>query len=130
MSTFDARSGTRGARQPNGRIVLWINGFVAKRLRKGSKTPGFGFDMLLLTTTGRTSTAPPMRAAGIRAASSIAASRSSVSKKRYPPSASLTATNGPSVGSVLPSSTRTVVAISGACIWTPGLTPGVWLIAW
>ena len=55
MSTFDARSGTRGARQPNGRIVLWINGFVAKRLRKGSKTPGFGFDMLLLTTTGRKS---------------------------------------------------------------------------
>ena len=34
------------------------------------------------STTGRTSIAPPMRAAGIRAASSIAASRSSASKRR------------------------------------------------
>ena len=55
MSTFDARPGTRGARQPSSRILLWINGFVARRLRKGSKTPGFDFDILLLTTTGRKS---------------------------------------------------------------------------
>jgi deazaflavin-dependent oxidoreductase (nitroreductase family) len=55
MSTFDARPGTRGARQPSGRIMLWINGFVARRLRKGSKTPGLDFDMLLLTTIGRKS---------------------------------------------------------------------------
>ena len=34
------------------------------------------------STTGRTSTAPPMRAAGMRDASSIAASRSSASKRR------------------------------------------------
>jgi hypothetical protein len=34
------------------------------------------------STIGRTSTAPPMRAAGIREASSIAASRSSASKNR------------------------------------------------
>ena len=34
------------------------------------------------STIGRTSTAPPRRAAGIRAASSIAASRSSASKNR------------------------------------------------
>ena len=34
------------------------------------------------STIGRTSTAPPRRAAGIRAASSIAASRSSASKKK------------------------------------------------
>src|SRR5947207_2034900 len=34
------------------------------------------------STTGRTSTAPPRRAAGIRAASSIAASRSSASNTR------------------------------------------------
>jgi hypothetical protein len=33
------------------------------------------------STTGRTSTAPPMRAAGIREASSIAASRSSASNR-------------------------------------------------
>jgi hypothetical protein len=34
------------------------------------------------STTGRTSTAPPMLAAGTRAASSIAASRSSASRKK------------------------------------------------
>jgi hypothetical protein len=55
MSTFDARPGTRGARQPSGRILTWINGFVARRVRKGRKTPGFDFDILLLTTTGRNS---------------------------------------------------------------------------
>src|ERR1700722_5796795 len=56
MTTFDARPGTRGARQPSGRLMLWINGFVARRLRKGGKkTPGFDFDILLLTTTGRKS---------------------------------------------------------------------------
>ena len=55
MTTFDARPGTRGTRQPTGRIVLWINGLVARRIRKGSKTPGLDFDMLLLTTTGRKS---------------------------------------------------------------------------
>ncbi len=55
MTTFDARPGTRGTRQPRGRLVLWINGFVARRLRKGSKTPGLDFDMLLLTTAGRKS---------------------------------------------------------------------------
>ena len=55
MSTFDARPGTRGAWQPSSRILLWINGFVARRVRKGSKTPGLDFDMLLLTTTGRKS---------------------------------------------------------------------------
>jgi deazaflavin-dependent oxidoreductase (nitroreductase family) len=55
MTTFDARSGTRGARQPSGRIALWVNSFVAKRVRKSGKAPGFGFDLLLLTTTGRKS---------------------------------------------------------------------------
>jgi len=55
MTTFDARPGTRGTRQPRGRLVLWINNFVARRVRKGSKTPGLDFDMLLLTTTGRKS---------------------------------------------------------------------------
>lgn len=56
MTTFDARSGTRGTRQPSGRIILWINGLVARRLRNGGKkTPGFDFDLLLLTTAGRKS---------------------------------------------------------------------------
>ena len=82
------------------------------------------------STIGRTSIAPPRRAAGIRAASSIAASRSSASNSRYPPTASLISTNGPSVVSVLPSCTRTVVAVSGAPSPRPGVTPGVWLMAW
>jgi len=47
-----------------------------------------------------------------------------------PPSASFTATNGPSVVSVWPSSTRTVVAISGCCIQKPGVTPSVSFTAW
>lgn len=56
MSTFDARPGTRGAWQPSSRIMLGINGFVARRLRRGGKNPpGFDFDLLLLTTTGRKS---------------------------------------------------------------------------
>ena len=46
MTTFDARSGTRGTRQPSGRIIRWINGLVARRLRNGGKkTPGFDFDL-------------------------------------------------------------------------------------
>jgi deazaflavin-dependent oxidoreductase (nitroreductase family) len=56
MTSFDGRSGTRGARQPGRRIILWMNSFVARRLRNGGKkTPGFDFDILLLTTIGRKS---------------------------------------------------------------------------
>jgi deazaflavin-dependent oxidoreductase (nitroreductase family) len=56
MTTFDARPGTRGGRMPSGRPVLWINSFVARRVRKGGKNPpGFDFDLLLLTTIGRKS---------------------------------------------------------------------------
>src|SRR4030095_11108024 len=66
-------------------------------------------------TVGRTSIAPPRRAAGILEASSIAASRSSASNRRYPPIASLISTNGPSVISVVASNTPTAVAASGGC---------------
>jgi deazaflavin-dependent oxidoreductase (nitroreductase family) len=56
MTTFDAHPGTRGARQPGRHIMLWVNSFVARRLRNGGKkTPGFDFDILLLTTVGRKS---------------------------------------------------------------------------
>src|SRR5215207_6651011 len=87
------------------------------------------FEDCYRSTTGRTSTAPPRRAAGMRDASSMAASRSSASNRSQPPSASLTVTNGPSVVSVSPSSTRTVVAVSGSSICRPGVTPGVSLTA-
>jgi hypothetical protein len=65
----------------------------------------------------------------MRDASSIAASRSSASNTSHPPSASFTATNGPSVVSIFPSSTRTVVAASGGCSPRPGVTPDVSLTA-
>jgi len=56
VTTFEARPGTRGAWQPGRRVLLWVNAFVARRLRNGGKkTPGFDFDLLLLTTTGRKS---------------------------------------------------------------------------
>ena len=55
MTTFDTRRGTRGARQPKGRIMIWVNGLMAKRIRsKGGKSP-LGFNVLVLTTTGRKS---------------------------------------------------------------------------
>ena len=69
-----------------------------------------------------------MRAAGIRAATSIAASRSSASKQVVAADASLVSAKGPSVVSVWPSCTRTVVAVSGRCSWCPPSTPGVWAI--
>jgi len=50
-----------------------------------------------ISTSGRTSTAPPMRAAGMRAAIAIASSRLSASKRKKPPSPSLVSANGPSV---------------------------------
>lgn len=53
MTTFDARPGTRGARKPGRRLMLGLNGFIARRLRKGGNP--MGFDTLLLITTGRTS---------------------------------------------------------------------------
>lgn len=56
MTTFDARPGTRGAMQPKGPLMRWVNAFVAGRLRKGGKNPpGFDFDLLILTTIGRKS---------------------------------------------------------------------------
>jgi deazaflavin-dependent oxidoreductase (nitroreductase family) len=56
MITFDGHPGTRGARQGGRRVILWMNALVTRRLRNGGKkTPGFNFDLLLLTTTGRKS---------------------------------------------------------------------------
>src|SRR5262245_7265533 len=55
-----------------------------------------------LSTSGLTSIAPPIRAAGIRAAISSAASRSSPSTRMKPPRCSLASTNGPSVRRVCP----------------------------
>lgn len=54
MTTFDSTRGTRGARQPKGRLMIWLNGVMASRIRKGKKNP-MGFNTLILTTTGRKS---------------------------------------------------------------------------
>jgi len=52
--SFDTRPGTRGARQPSGRLALWFNKLAARRIRrKGGKM--MGFNALILTTTGRKS---------------------------------------------------------------------------
>ena len=51
MTAFDSRRGTRGARQPKGPLMVWANGFMARRIRKG-KNP-LGFNILILITTGR-----------------------------------------------------------------------------
>jgi hypothetical protein len=76
------------------------------------------------STNGRTSTAP-VRAPGMRPATSIAASRSSASKRKKPPSASFVSAYGPSVVSVSPFWTRTVVAVSAAWSSAPPTIPAV-----
>jgi deazaflavin-dependent oxidoreductase (nitroreductase family) len=55
--TFTSRNGTRGARQPGGRLMKWINTFNMNRVRsKGGKV--MGMNGLVLTTVGRKSGAP------------------------------------------------------------------------
>ncbi len=52
--TFDTQPGTRGARQPKGRIMSWMNRLMARRVRRrGAKF--LGFNALALTTVGRKS---------------------------------------------------------------------------
>ena len=51
--SFDTRNGTRGARQPGGKLMLWVNRLMARRIRKGGRA--MGFDALVLTTVGRRS---------------------------------------------------------------------------
>jgi deazaflavin-dependent oxidoreductase (nitroreductase family) len=52
--SFDTRPGTRGARQPKGRVMSWMNRVMARRVRRrGGKFQGF--NALVLTTIGRRS---------------------------------------------------------------------------
>jgi len=52
--SFDTRRGTRGARQPGGRFLLWFNKLNIRRIRrKGARATGF--NVLVLTTVGRRS---------------------------------------------------------------------------
>jgi len=51
---FDTRIGTRGARQPKGRLMRWMNRVMASRIRrKGGNA--MGMNVLVLVTLGRKS---------------------------------------------------------------------------
>jgi deazaflavin-dependent oxidoreductase (nitroreductase family) len=52
--SFDTHAGTRGARQPAGPVIRWVNKLAAGRIRrKGGRF--MGFNALILTTIGRKS---------------------------------------------------------------------------
>jgi deazaflavin-dependent oxidoreductase (nitroreductase family) len=51
--SFDTPNGTRGGRQPSGRLLVWVNKMMASRVRKSGRAAGG--DALVLTTVGRKS---------------------------------------------------------------------------
>ncbi|GAA1830046.1 hypothetical protein GCM10009682_56050 [Luedemannella flava] len=53
--TFDARRGTRGNRQPNGRLMRWVNSLMTRRVRRSGGRMMMGLNTLVLTTVGRRS---------------------------------------------------------------------------
>ncbi|MEV0340606.1 nitroreductase/quinone reductase family protein [Nocardia sp. NPDC050713] len=53
--TFGTPAGTRGARQPSGRIAVWMNKLMANRLRRRGGGKFMGLNALVLTTLGRKS---------------------------------------------------------------------------
>jgi deazaflavin-dependent oxidoreductase (nitroreductase family) len=50
--SFDTRAGTRGARQPAGRVFRWVNQLAAKWFRRKGGGSMMGFEVLILTTVG------------------------------------------------------------------------------
>ena len=53
--SFNTPAGTRGARQPSGRVMRWMNGLMARRIRRRGGGQFMGFDALVLRTIGRKS---------------------------------------------------------------------------
>ena len=53
--SFTTSDGTRGARQPRGRFLRWMNRWMTSRIRRTGKAPFMGFDALVLVTIGRKS---------------------------------------------------------------------------
>jgi len=51
--SFETSNGTRGARQPSGKVMRWMNKLMTKRVRRTGRGPGF--NALVLTTVGRNS---------------------------------------------------------------------------
>ncbi|TKK84408.1 nitroreductase family deazaflavin-dependent oxidoreductase [Herbidospora galbida] len=54
--TFDTPAGTRGGRRPGGRLFIWFNKLMARRIRRSGSFGGF--NALVLTTVGRKSGQP------------------------------------------------------------------------
>lgn len=50
--SFDTTSGTRGARQPRGPFLKWMNSLMSWRIARKGKAPGMPFEALVLVTTG------------------------------------------------------------------------------
>lgn len=48
--SFTTRAGTRGARQPSGRVLVWFNKLAARKVRRSGKV--MNFNALVLTTVG------------------------------------------------------------------------------
>lgn len=51
--SFDTRNGTRGGRQPRGRLLAWLNTLMGRRIARKGRMPGLHFNALVLTTIGR-----------------------------------------------------------------------------
>jgi deazaflavin-dependent oxidoreductase (nitroreductase family) len=52
---FETRTGKRGARQPGGRLLAFVNRLTIRRIRRGKTDLGGGAHALVLTTVGRKS---------------------------------------------------------------------------
>ena len=53
--SFNTPAGTRGTRQPSGRVMRWMNGLMARRIGRRGGGKFMGFDALVLRTIGRKS---------------------------------------------------------------------------
>jgi deazaflavin-dependent oxidoreductase (nitroreductase family) len=53
--SFTTADGTRGAKQPGGRFLRWMNNWMMNKIRRTGKVPLLGFNALVLTTVGRKS---------------------------------------------------------------------------
>jgi deazaflavin-dependent oxidoreductase (nitroreductase family) len=62
--SFDTRAGSRGARQPKGRVLRWMNNLMARRIRRSGGGKFMGFDALVLRTIGRKSGAERLTPVG------------------------------------------------------------------
>ena len=49
---FDTTNGTRGARQPEGTFLRWMNSVMSSWISRRGKAPGMPFDALVLVTIG------------------------------------------------------------------------------